>query len=110
MLIQSRSVHPLRTSLNPAPQHRSTKGNSLHAALLFAQEYGILAASAEDRPLVPHGSVVFLARNDGGPRGMGEGEIPDGIKRCFRKWDSGGVGGGDVKVLSLTEALASRES
>ena len=35
-------------------------------ALLFAQEYGILAASAEDRPFVPVTTVVL----EGVPRDM----------------------------------------
>ena len=110
VLNHSGSIHPLRTSLNPPPQHRSTKAASLRAALLFAQDYGILAASAEDRPFVPHGSVVIMAKHDGGPKGTGGGEVPESMRMCFRKWNSRGIGGGDAKVLSLTEALASAES
>ena len=44
-----------------------------HNALMFAQEYGILAASMEDRPFVPVTSVVL------------EG-IPKDLKSVFRKW------------------------
>ncbi|KAF2092744.1 actin depolymerizing protein [Rhizodiscina lignyota] len=43
-------------------------------ALLFAQDYGILAASMEDRPFVPVSTVVV----EGAPRDM---------KACFRHWD-----------------------
>lgn len=45
-------------------------------ALLFAQEYGILAASMEDRPFVPVSTVVM------------EG-VPRDLKACFRKWREG---------------------
>lgn len=48
-------------------------------ALLFAQEYGILSASVEDRPFVPVSSVV-LPSEDGGP-------VPKDLKAVFRKWD-----------------------
>lgn len=110
ILIYCGRIYPLHTSLNPAPQHRSAKSSSLRAALLFAQDYSILAASAEDRPFVPHGSIVVLSKHDGGPKGVDSGEIPEGMKNCFRKWDANRVGGGDVKVLSLTEAIASEEN
>jgi len=43
-------------------------------ALLFAQDYGILAASLEDRPFVPVSTVVV----EGTPRDM---------KACFRRWE-----------------------
>lgn len=42
--------------------------------MLFAQEYGILAASLEDRPFVPVSTVVL----EGVPRDM---------KAVFRRWD-----------------------
>jgi hypothetical protein len=45
-------------------------------ALLFAQEYGILAAGMEDRPFVPVSTVVV------------EG-VPRDLKACFRKWKEG---------------------
>jgi len=45
-------------------------------ALLFAQEYGILAAGMEDRPFVPVSTVVL------------EG-VPRDLKACFRKWKDG---------------------
>lgn len=45
-------------------------------ALLFAQEYGILAAGMEDRPFVPVSTVVL------------EG-VPRDLKACFRKWKEG---------------------
>ena len=45
-------------------------------ALLFAQEYGILAAGMEDRPFVPVSTVVL------------EG-VPRDLKACFRTWKEG---------------------
>ncbi|PQE02997.1 gelsolin repeat protein [Rutstroemia sp. NJR-2017a BVV2] len=47
---------------------------AFHNALLFGQEYGILAASMEDRPFVPVSTVVI------------EG-IPKDLKSVFRKWN-----------------------
>jgi len=47
--------------------------SAFHNALLFAQEYGILAAGMEDRPFVPVSTVVI------------EG-IPKDMKSVFRKW------------------------
>jgi len=46
---------------------------AFHNALMFAQEYGILAAGMEDRPYVPITTVVL------------EG-IPKDMKSVFRKW------------------------
>ena len=45
-------------------------------ALMFAQEYGILAAGMEDRPFVPVTTVVL------------EG-VPKDMKSVFRKWIEG---------------------
>ncbi|KAI5302880.1 hypothetical protein KEM56_000251, partial [Ascosphaera pollenicola] len=42
-------------------------------ALVFAQEYGIMAVSMEDRPFLPHTSVVLYG-------------LPDDAKKVFRKW------------------------
>ena len=50
--------------------------SAFHNALMFAQEYGILAAGMEDRPMVPFSSVVL------------EG-IPRDMKSVFRKWRDG---------------------
>lgn len=46
---------------------------AFHYALVFAQEYGILAAGLEDRPFIPISTVVI------------EG-IPRDMKSVFRKW------------------------
>lgn len=46
---------------------------AFHNALLFGQEYAILAAGMEDRPFVPISSVVV------------EG-CPKDLKSVFRKW------------------------
>ncbi|KAL8791826.1 MAG: hypothetical protein Q9195_005562 [Heterodermia aff. obscurata] len=63
---------------------------SFRAALTFAQEYGILVASAEDRPFVPAGSVV-LGR-----------DAPESCKRAFRKWEDRR---GPCIVLPINDAL-----
>ena len=96
-LIGDYSIQSLPT-LQPPPHRRSTKYASFRAALQFAQEYGILAASAEDRPFVPQSSVVFWTKDGSGVDG-----IPEGLKRSFRKWDT--ARGGGCKVLGLAEAL-----
>jgi hypothetical protein len=77
--------------------------SSFHHALMFAQEYGILAAGMEDRPYVPVTTVVL------------EG-IPKDMKSVFRKWRDGLAPtlrqpGGDLhrgrslRVMPLTAAL-----
>ena len=75
------------------------------AALLFAQEYAIIAASAssEDRPFVPVGHVAL------------EGAQLD-MKAVFRRWDAtavhteelmaGSAGGGEKKVVTVKLAAA----
>jgi hypothetical protein len=50
-----------------------TQHSAFCTALLFAQDYGILAAGMEDRPFVPVSSVVL------------EG-VPRDLKFVFRKW------------------------
>ncbi|KZF24122.1 hypothetical protein L228DRAFT_259381 [Xylona heveae TC161] len=52
-------------------QSRSTE---FQAALLFAQEYGILSASLEDRPFLPVSTVILQG-------------IPRDFKAIFRKWE-----------------------
>lgn len=44
------------------------------SALVFAHEYGILAASLQDRPFIPVGYVSI-------------GGVPDSCTVAFRKWD-----------------------
>ncbi|KAF6238479.1 hypothetical protein HO173_003447 [Letharia columbiana] len=90
-------------SLAPAPQHKSTESAAFRAALVFAQEYSILAASAEDRPFVPVSSVVICSRG-GSPNVKEVEDIPEGMRRAFRKWDDG-KGLGECRVLPLTAAL-----
>ncbi|TKA78844.1 hypothetical protein B0A49_01961 [Cryomyces minteri] len=90
----------------PGPlAHR--KFAAFHQALLFAQEYGILAASLEDRPFVPVSTVVM----DG---------VPRDLKAVFRTWDDrvgiGGTGalmsgkgmarGKELKLVALSAAIA----
>ncbi|MCJ1475506.1 hypothetical protein MMC13_004169 [Lambiella insularis] len=70
----------------------SSKLSTFRTALSFAQEYGILAASMEDRPFVPVGHVVL----DGAPTGM---------KRAFRKWENDQRAGGREVVVPLNAAL-----
>lgn len=84
-------------------QSRS-KYSSFCIALLFAQEYGILASSMEDRPFVPVSTVVL------------EG-VPRDLKFVFRKWrdaltptvghslSSSLTRGKSLRVVPLTAAL-----
>jgi hypothetical protein len=51
-----------------------SQSQAFSTALLFAQEYGILAVSEEDRPFMPVTTVVM----EGVPRDM---------KAVFRHWD-----------------------
>lgn len=67
----------------------SSKFPTFRAALLFAQEYGILAASMEDRPFVPSGGVVLQG-------------APVGIMNAFRKWKEDGK---EEVVIAMNEAL-----
>jgi len=67
----------------------SSKFSTFRAALLFAQEYGILAASMEDRPFVPSGGVVLQG-------------APVGVMNAFRKWKEDGK---EKVVIALNEAL-----
>lgn len=90
-------------TLSPAPHQKSTESSAFRAALLFAQEYGILAASAEDRPFVPACAVVVCSRNVSGKEEEVVGRVPEGVRRAFRKWDGGCVGG--CRVVGLSEAL-----
>ncbi|KAI9892447.1 MAG: hypothetical protein M1814_001404 [Vezdaea aestivalis] len=86
--------------IGPASQARYP---AFRAALDFAQEYGILAVSADDRPNVPVCTVVL----EGAPRDL---------KAVFRRWDDegaavAGAAAGAVKkglrVVSLSSALDS---
>ncbi|KAG8528806.1 uncharacterized protein KY384_006495 [Bacidia gigantensis] len=91
-------IHSLAT-LAPPPHRRTSNLSSFRAALLFAQEYAILVASAEDRPFVPQGSVVFFAQDDASL----EDQVPQMLIWSFRKWDAHKVKA--CKVLGLVEAL-----
>ncbi|KAI9764773.1 MAG: hypothetical protein M1840_008042 [Geoglossum simile] len=51
-----------------------SKYAEFQTALIFAQEYGILAASMEDRPFVPVGTVMLQG-------------VPRDFKAVFRKWE-----------------------
>jgi hypothetical protein len=79
------------------------QSHAFATALLFAQEYGILAASAEDRPFVPVTTVVL------------EG-VPKDMKAVFRHWDDaripaaglmkGKLGRGkSLRIVGLERAL-----
>ena len=83
----------------------SSKYTSFTLALNFAQEYGMLAASMQDRPFIPRGNVVFLAA---------EGPSPRDMQFAFRKWDERkfspfGKAKEGKKVVSLNEALEAIE-
>ncbi|MCJ1437454.1 hypothetical protein MMC27_006841 [Xylographa pallens] len=73
----------------------ASKLPTFRTALHFAQEYGILAASMEDRPFVPVSHVVL------------SGTPPD-MKTAFRKWDDGRGAtkeGKEVVLVPLNAAL-----
>ncbi|KAL1954806.1 hypothetical protein VTO42DRAFT_710 [Malbranchea cinnamomea] len=71
-----------------------TRSAELATALIFAQEYGILAVSEQDRPFMPKSSVLL----DG---------ITDECKRAFRKWDEkhGSSHPKPITVLPLDAAI-----
>ncbi|OXV08669.1 hypothetical protein Egran_03566 [Elaphomyces granulatus] len=55
-------------------EQASSRPTELASAIVFAQEYGILAASLQDRPFIPKSFVAI-------------GGVPDSCKTAFRKWD-----------------------
>ncbi|KAJ6110959.1 hypothetical protein N7486_003194 [Penicillium sp. IBT 16267x] len=55
-------------------EQASQKSADFVSALVFAHEYGILAASLQDRPFIPKSFVAL-------------GGIPDRCQSAFRKWD-----------------------
>lgn len=61
---------PLFVSLQPT----NVRNALLAQSLLFASDYAILSASAEDRPGVPKAKIVFAG-------------CPEGIEWLFRHWD-----------------------
>jgi hypothetical protein len=78
-----------------------SKAAEFVTALFFAQEYGILAASLEDRPAIPSCTITFY------------GAPPD-FTAAFRKWENPPVLHGQqhqsfqmVVVLDALEALRS---
>ncbi|WEW54836.1 hypothetical protein PRK78_000262 [Emydomyces testavorans] len=65
------------------------------SALVFAQEYGFLAVSEQDRPFLPKSHVVLNG-------------LTDECKKVFRKWDDrlGGFSNDKpVQLLSLNDAI-----
>ena len=81
-----------------------TQNTAFATALLFAQDYGILAASLQDRPFVPVSTVVL----EGAPRDM---------KAAFRQWEdrflpTGALMAGrpkrgrSLKIVGLAAAIA----
>jgi hypothetical protein len=76
----------------------SSKSPEFVTALFFAQEYGILAASIQDRPLVPACHVTLA-------------ETPPDFRAVFRKWtptprDSRGGSPATISLNAAIEALA----
>ncbi len=84
-------------SILPSFPSTSTLLSTFRTALLFAQEYAILAASAhnENRPFVPVNSVVLF--------GVGRDSVPEGLRMAFRKWEGGKVRG--CTVLGLAASI-----
>jgi hypothetical protein len=75
------------------PSNPKSLLHTFRAACEFAQEYGILVASAEDRPFVPVSRVV-LGRS-----------VPEGVKRAFRKWVDTPYERMECVALPLNESL-----
>ena len=88
--------------------HSHTQSHAFASALLFAQDYGILSASVEDRPFIPVSTVVL------------EG-VPRDLKAVFRRWTDAAAAalptqklmagkplkrGGSLRVVGLAAALA----
>ncbi|KAH8698833.1 hypothetical protein BGW36DRAFT_150918 [Talaromyces proteolyticus] len=61
------------------------------SALVFAHEYGILAASLQDRPFIPKSFVAI-------------GGVPECCKVTFRKWDSK-IWASTPRILPLNAAI-----
>ncbi|KAI9779511.1 MAG: hypothetical protein M1839_007319 [Geoglossum umbratile] len=81
-----------------------SKYAELQTALMFAQEYGILAASMEDRPFIPVSTVVL----QGAPRDF---------RAVFRKWEETKIITSwepkrkpSLKVVPLSEAIEAARS
>jgi hypothetical protein len=70
--------------IGPLAQSQS---HAFATALLFAQDYGIIAAGMEDRPFVPISTVVL------------EG-VPRDLKPCFRKWTDDLASGGTEALMA----------
>ena len=71
----------------------TSKIATFKSALFFAQEYGLLAASLEDRPSIPTGQVVL-------------GGVPNGIRHAFRRWeDKKSPTSRKDRFMSLNEVL-----
>ncbi|KAF2653063.1 hypothetical protein K491DRAFT_603610 [Lophiostoma macrostomum CBS 122681] len=98
--LEPESVYVLDAIIPPLSR---TQSAAFSTALLFAQDYGLLAVSAEDRPFMPVATVVL----EGVPRDM---------KAVFRHWDdaripaeglmAGRLGRGkSLRILGLEKAI-----
>lgn len=77
--------------------HASQKSADFASAVVFAHEYGILAASLQDRPFIPKSFVAL-------------GGIPDRCQSAFRKWDQRSLHAPCVFPLDVAiEAIRSQE-
>ncbi|KAJ5167286.1 uncharacterized protein N7482_006067 [Penicillium canariense] len=78
-------------------EQASQKSADFASAVVFAHEYGILAASLQDRPFIPKSFVAL-------------GGIPDRCQSAFRKWDSHSLHAPCVFPLDVAiEAIRSPE-
>ncbi|KAJ5331727.1 hypothetical protein N7476_001510 [Penicillium atrosanguineum] len=77
--------------------HASQKSADFASAVVFAHEYGILAASLQDRPFIPKSFVAL-------------GGIPERCQSAFRKWDRLSLHAPCVFPLDVAiEAIRSQE-
>lgn len=83
-LLERETLIHVYSIIGPLAQSQSY---AFATALLFAQDYGIIAAGMEDRPFVPISTVVL------------EG-VPRDLKPCFRKWTDERADGGTEALMA----------
>lgn len=71
--------------------HASQRSAEFASAVIFAHEYGILAASLQDRPFIPKTFVSI-------------GGLPDSCRSVFRKWSKRSWQE-PLRVLTLNAAI-----
>jgi len=75
-------------------EQATSRSAEFASALVFAQQYGIVAVSLQDRPFLPKSRVVLNG-------------LPEECKPAFRKWEDNDImnHGKAVKILPLNAAI-----